>query len=52
MREQAAVILPKNRQARSEARELRAAVIPTVRRDLRGIPNGTQRSEEKNIVLI
>ena len=38
--------------SRSEARDLRTAVIPTVRRDLRGRQNVTQWSEEKNIVLI
>ena len=36
VREQAAVILPKDRQARSEARDLRVAVIPTVRRERKG----------------
>ena len=44
MREQAAVILPKDRQARSEARELRESVIPAVRRDLKG--NQKRNAEE------
>ena len=38
----AAVIPPKDRQARSEARDLRAAVIPAAWRDLRGNQNETQ----------